>query len=381
MKRRLILAAALMLAPVGSALAQTAANAAAAAGGAADAGNNVTVTNKCCSIWDILGAPGITKFLGNNVFKSVLGQKVAKLLSPVGKVLGLGPSLLSDKFAESDNPAMSLAAKAKKEEKDAPLKVKAIKYLGTLDCNCYPEVVDALLASLDDCNESVRIAALKALQGKCKTKSRCKRKCGPSGLPCEPCDCCGCQCQKKVIEALNEHLLARDASGCLKERSRKVRDLATCMIEECLSRREPPPVEAEAAPSAAPPRVVPDPTPRVRPEETPRAAPESTRFVPKQSIFRKWFGSRSDDSVTQTLVIEDVVDPTPVARPVTRHTTGYRGLSASTSTRFEPVYIEPVLVQPTIDTQVSRPVESQVRTFKGASRSGRRHLFGELFGY
>ena len=114
---------------------------------------------------------------------------------------------------------------------------------------------------------------------------------------------------------------------------------------------------------------------------SPRAAPESTRFVPKQSIFRKWFGSRSDDSVTQTLVIEDVVDPTPVARPVTRHTTGYRGLSASTSTRFEPVYIEPVLVQPTIDTQVSRPVESQVRTFKGASRSGRRHLFGELFGY
>src|SRR5262249_35493485 len=147
--------------------------------------------------------------------------------APVARALGLGPSLLSDKFAK-EGGAMGLANQLKKEEKKVPLKIQAIKYLGTLDCQCYPEIVDALLGSLDDCSEKVRYEALLALHHKCGEK-KC-HKCshghghGHGGVnaacvsTCDictngnspSCGCGGCACQKKVIDRLNQLLLARD---------------------------------------------------------------------------------------------------------------------------------------------------------------------------
>jgi hypothetical protein len=60
---------------------------------------------------------------------------------------------------ESQNPALKAAAKVKSEEDLAPQKIKAIKYLATIGCGCYPGVREALLAALDDCTESVRYEA------------------------------------------------------------------------------------------------------------------------------------------------------------------------------------------------------------------------------
>ena len=65
--------------------------------------------------------------------------------------------------------AMGLANQLKKEEKKTPLKIQAIKYLATLDCQCYPEIVDGYWL-LDDCVEKVPYEALLALHHKCRRK-------------------------------------------------------------------------------------------------------------------------------------------------------------------------------------------------------------------
>lgn len=236
---------------------------------AAAAGNQVTVTNKCCSIWDFLGVQQVGKLVGG-AFRTRLGQAISNFLSPLGRVLGLGPSLLSDKFAQ-EGGAMGLANQLKKEEKKVPLKVQAIRYLATLDCHCYPEIVDALLASLDDCAEVVRYEALKALRKQCEGPKHCKDgSCGVGDVGCVDV-CTSCQCQKKVVDRLNELLLARDESGCLKEGSERIRALATQMIEECLSCRQPPPLDSQAPaiPPADPvPTPIADPVPTTKSERS-----------------------------------------------------------------------------------------------------------------
>jgi hypothetical protein len=60
----------------------------------------------------------------------------------------------------SDNPAIKAAAEIKTEEDLAPQKIKAIRYLSTIACGCYPQVRPALLAALDDCTEEVRYEGL-----------------------------------------------------------------------------------------------------------------------------------------------------------------------------------------------------------------------------
>jgi len=57
------------------------------------------------------------------------------------------------------------AAEIKAEEDAAPQKIKALRYLATIGCaGCYPGVEEGLLAALDDCTESVRYEAVKALR-------------------------------------------------------------------------------------------------------------------------------------------------------------------------------------------------------------------------
>ncbi|HEY1066689.1 MAG TPA: hypothetical protein VGE52_11290, partial [Pirellulales bacterium] len=91
-------------------------------------------------------------------------------------------SLTDPANAQSDNPAISEAAKVKAEEDQAAQKIKAIKYLGTIGCGCHPDVRDALFAALDDCNADVRYAAAEAFEtaanaicASCNTKSCCDR--------------------------------------------------------------------------------------------------------------------------------------------------------------------------------------------------------------
>ena len=110
-----------------------------------------------------------------------------------------------------------MAAKLADEQSPAniDLKLNAIRYLAEQDCLCYPELVDALLTSLDDCAEPVRYEALRALRKGC---SACKV----------------CRCQARIISRLSDLLLDRAVDGRVKERSIRVRRLAQLIIQDCL---------------------------------------------------------------------------------------------------------------------------------------------------
>lgn len=160
--------------------------------------------------------------------------------SPVAAVPGGPPTAvaLAGQIAAANNPV------------NVQLKVKAIRYLGKVDCICYPEVVDALLASLDDCAEPVRYEALRALQKGC-TAGGCAACYDPVARVNSP----PCACQTRVIVRLSDLLLVRDANGQMLERSARVRRLATQMLQHCLRAR---PIQQPEQP--APIRPQPDPT-------------------------------------------------------------------------------------------------------------------------
>ena len=140
--------------------------------------------------------------------------------------------------ANSSNPAIAAAAGAKADEDAAPQKIKAIRYLATLGCaGCYPDIEDALLASLDDCTESVRYEAAKAfreLSGRscstCKTKS-----------------CCSPKVRKKLDEVANKM-----EKNCYKESSARVRRMARLALAGCGGGTTASPAPQEG-PSEAPP--------------------------------------------------------------------------------------------------------------------------------
>lgn len=400
--KRILVAATVVLTTTGMLLAQVppavpgglpaapgAAGLANPAGAAAAPGNQVNVSNKCCSIWDFLGVNQVGKLL-SGALRTRLGQAITRFLSPLGRVLGLGPSILSDKFA-NEGGAMGLANQLKKEEAKVPLKVQAIKYLATLDCICYPEVVDALLASLDDCAEVVRYEALKALRKQCKGPENCPKHCA-AGDGC-PDVCESCQCQKKVVDRLNELLLARDPTGCLKEKSQRVRDLATQMIEECLTCRQPPPAEPRQEEQA-------DPVPQAIPEAAPPTAKATgiNRYVPT------WFKWKEPETkpmqavpvkvkpnATEPVIVKSTVKETiPVVKPVakeaapvaklatpsvqantlgtvTPHTTYYRAQPAQTVVTKPTTVAKPVMVMPetkpvvkSVTPAASKPVKPAV---------------------
>lgn len=373
--KRILLTLAALAGPATAALAQVPGAGAIPGAGALPAaaapgaGQNVTVTNKCCSIWDFLGVGQAAGFINNQICKTSLFTGMNSVLSPFARALGLGPSLLSDKFAQ-EGGAMGLANQLKKEEKKVPLKVKAIRYLGTLDCQCYPEIVTQLLLSLDDCSEKVRYEALKALANNCGKGCCGKHKgghhhkhalggCKTCGVcdsctdgDCPPCECPGCQCQKVVLDRLNKLLLERDEFGCLKEKSRRVRELATQMIEECLVRHQPHP-EAETP-------VEPEDE-KEEPIRDPGSSTEIQRSLPN------YFGGSPSKPVNS---VEKA--PSAQVRPVQRHAVGYRGVVANAQAAAE---------EETVIILDGAPVEGEVAKPQKSWAPKRRHLWGELFGY
>ena len=113
---------------------------------------------------------------------------------------------------QSQNPAIKAAAEIKTEEDLAPQKVKAIRYLATIACGCYPQVKPALLAALDDCTEEVRYEAALAF-------------CRSAGNPCSVCNSSTC-CDPEVRKKLSDLAGGADDQGCWKEPSSRVRSAA-----------------------------------------------------------------------------------------------------------------------------------------------------------
>jgi hypothetical protein len=143
---------------------------------------------------------------------------------------------------ESPDPAIKKAAEVKTAEDLKKQKIKAIKFLAGMGCGCYDAdggVTAALVASLNDCTEDVRMATIDALveaaeQGACAS-------CGQ-----------GCCCKKELLIALAQRAYERTDNGCYLEPSEEVRRAAAEALETCCPNDSPPVIEA---PETPPPRV------------------------------------------------------------------------------------------------------------------------------
>ena len=213
------------------------------------------------TLWTFLGfnqmGACLGKTAGHIAQKPLVKTVCNSVVNPMLQTLGLLPPEAAAAAAGAGAgpggppPAVALAGQIAAENSPAnvQLKVKAIRYLASVDCICYPEVIDALLASLDDCAEPVRYEALRALQKGC-TAGGCAACYDPvSGVNSPP-----CSCQTRVIVRLSDLLLIRDANAQLLERSHRVRQLAQQMLESCLRRR---PIQQPGLPDPVQPR--PDP--------------------------------------------------------------------------------------------------------------------------
>jgi hypothetical protein len=109
------------------------------------------------------------------------------------------------------DPATSegAAARIKADEAAAAARRQAVRYLGTVDCNYWPDAIDALSNSLrKDPNECVRFEAALALRN-------------------------GCCCQEKTIKALMHCVEQSNKDGAPIERSDRVRAAAADALARC----------------------------------------------------------------------------------------------------------------------------------------------------
>ena len=174
------------------------------------------------TIWDKLGVPQAFKGLKKvkdhltNAHGNHPGMEAKPPLTALTDAANLA----------SDNPAIKKAAEIKKEEDKAPQKIKAIKYLAKIGCGCYDRdgsITDAILAATDDCTESVRLAAVKAI-AKGKQCGRCDEK-----------KCCG----EDLIKRLAKMAYEKDDTGCWIEPSQRVRKAAIEALLYCCPDRGP----------------------------------------------------------------------------------------------------------------------------------------------
>jgi hypothetical protein len=101
------------------------------------------------------------------------------------------------------------AARIKKDEADAKARRDAVRFLGTVDCNYWPEATEALVLSLrKDPNECVRFEAALSLGN-------------------------GCCCNEKTIYALQLSITMCDKDGAPPERSDRVRAAAADALARC----------------------------------------------------------------------------------------------------------------------------------------------------
>ena len=140
------------------------------------------------TLWSFLGIPQAFQRLNGSMVNRLGNNPGMESTGPLKRIAD--PANL-----QSQNPAIQAAAKIKQDQDLAPQKIKAIKYLATVGCSCYPNVKEALVASLDDCSEDVRYEAALAL-------------CHAAGNPCKQCEKNGC-CNALVMSSSRNWLTDR----------------------------------------------------------------------------------------------------------------------------------------------------------------------------
>lgn len=160
---------------------------------------------------------------------------------------------------QSPSKAVQLAAKIKQDQDAIPQKIKALKYLGSIGCGCYPGVKEALVDALTDCSEIIRYHAAIAL-------------CQAAGNPCKRCENAGC-CNALVMNKLQDMAYGTDDKGCPKEPSPEVRAAAAAALASC----------KKMHPAGPPPGPSPTPAPGPGPTPEEKPLPITPRPIDKPS--------------------------------------------------------------------------------------------------
>jgi hypothetical protein len=324
------------------------------------------------TLWNFLGIPqGIQKMQG--AMRNRRGNRPNREPKPPLKAIADPANL------ESPDPAIKKAAEIKQAEDLKKQKIKAVKYLASIGCGCYDidgEVTAAMVASMQDCTEDVRLETVKAIADAAAEGCCCK--CGSV--------CC---CNKDILTQLAIMAYERDDHGCYVEPSADVRQEAANAIEVCCPNDLAPVVIDE--PEKIPPPAPPEPLPPETPGEEDLAPPETGGNA---SLEERDSSDRSDQSsVTLTLHYPASIRPQRMAkktlarhrvearvlqqqvRTVSRHNSHPTNLSArgtivhvSPEHRLAHVHFANKSTQP--------PVGSRIRMY--GSVKGRRTLIGEL---
>jgi hypothetical protein len=118
------------------------------------------------------------------------------------------------------------------DEKRVVLKLQSVQYLAGLDLDRYPEVLDTLLASLDDESETVRYETLSALHRHSGVREHdCRAASSVSVASSDRTACAECMRRQKIRLRLERFLLECDSQGRLKEPSERNRGLALSIME------------------------------------------------------------------------------------------------------------------------------------------------------
>ncbi len=168
------------------------------------------------TLWSFLGLSKAQKAacLAQLCANPVLGPASNAMLAPLGVLTGglfggLCPP--SSMFGAGGSPAQDVAGAIAADEASAKQRVAAVEYLATVDCHYWPDVEEAIIASLrTDRNECVRYAAAKSL-------------------------ITGCCCGKKTIEALTIVVNRSEKDGHPSENSDRVIAAACLALQRCLA--------------------------------------------------------------------------------------------------------------------------------------------------
>lgn len=274
--------------------------------------------------------PPAPEFTSPNIQPTFMDWLTAKPVALTRKLKATDP-LQRPPFAGA--PADSLkgmAAGIRGVQLDAPNRVKAAAYLGTVDCVTYPQAQAMLIATMqEDPSEDVRYEAVMSL------RMMLSRGCSnlDTGCDCESCqvrkkaaretekhskkeqqalirsvqgaakrlakkvakdnedapryDCCvGC-CNAKVMNALSDVAYGKDEQCCWKEPSERVRNAAAEGLSLCATvsaaYAEPTPVP-DVPPPDKPREVGPAEEKEVRPQRSPELVPPpSTSIIPRRT--------------------------------------------------------------------------------------------------
>ncbi|WP_010582509.1 hypothetical protein [Schlesneria paludicola] len=138
----------------------------------------------------------------------------------LAKKIRITDPLLKPPFTAAPPDSLKgMAAGIRAVQLDVPNRVKAVRYLGTLDCVTYPQAQDMLIATmLEDPSEIVRYEAVMAL------RNMLTRGCCNINTACE---CETCSNRKQIVRATERHAkngekqLIREAKGPAKKQARK----------------------------------------------------------------------------------------------------------------------------------------------------------------